>query len=137
MRYSLFNNRKDELILVARVLLMALFIIFGWGKITAFSATIGYMQSLGTPAPALAAMVAIAMELFVGIAIAVGFYTRPLAFLFALYTVATALIGHQFWSMTGDAFRANEINFFKNVSIMGGLLLLCVTGPGKYSFDRK
>jgi putative oxidoreductase len=39
--------------------------------------------------------------------------------------------------MTGDAFRANEINFFKNVSIMGGLLLLCVTGPGKYSLERK
>jgi putative oxidoreductase len=83
MRYSLLNNCNDELILVARVLLMALFIIFGWGKLTAFSATIGYMQALGTPAPTLAAMIAIVMELFVGIAITVGFYTRPLAFLFA------------------------------------------------------
>jgi putative oxidoreductase len=29
------------------------------------------------------------------------------------------------------------INFYKNVSIIGGLLLLSVTGPGKYSFDRR
>jgi putative oxidoreductase len=32
---------------------------------------------------------------------------------------------------------ANMINFYKNVSIMGGLLLLCVTGAGRYSVDRR
>jgi putative oxidoreductase len=32
---------------------------------------------------------------------------------------------------------ANMINFYKNISIMGGLLLLCVTGAGKYSIDRR
>lgn len=137
MRYTLFDTRKNEIILAARVLLMVLFILFGWSKLTGFSGTVGYMASLGAPAPTLAAGIAVIMEFFVGIAIVLGFYTRPLALIFALYTIATALIGHKFWTMTGADAYANEINFFKNVSIMGGLLLLAVTGPGKYSLDRK
>jgi putative oxidoreductase len=47
------------------------------------------------------------------------------------------LIGHHYWTMTGMEQYANSINFFKNISIIGGLLLLCATGPGKYSLDRR
>jgi putative oxidoreductase len=137
MRYTLFEQRKDELILVARVLLMILFVIFGWGKLTGFSGTVAYMATEGAPVPTLSAIIAIVMEFFVGIAIVIGFYTRPLALLFALYTLGTALIGHHFWTMTGAEQMANMINFYKNISIMGGLLLLCVTGAGRYSIDRK
>jgi putative oxidoreductase len=137
MRYTLLGNKKDELILVARVLLMILFVMFGFNKLTGFSGTVGYMASLGTPAPTIAAVIAVVFEFFLGLAIVVGFYTRPIALLLALYTLGTALIGHQFWKMTGMAAMGNEINFFKNVSIMGGLILLAVTGPGKYSIDRK
>jgi putative oxidoreductase len=57
--------------------------------------------------------------------------------LLALYTLGTAFIGHHYWTMTGTAQYANMINFYKNVSIMGGLLLLAATGPGRYSLDRK
>ena len=137
MRYTPFEQRKDELILIARVLLMILFLIFGWSKLTGFSGTVGYMATEGAPFSTLSAIIAIVMEFFVGIAILIGFYTRPLALLFALYTLGTALIGHHFWTMSGDAYMANMINFYKNISIMGGLLLLCVTGAGKYSIDRR
>jgi putative oxidoreductase len=95
------------------------------------------MTSVGAPAPMLSAVVAVVMEFVVGIAIVVGFYTRPLALLLALYTLGTAFIGHHYWTMTGTAQYANMINFYKNVSIMGGLLLLAATGPGRYSLDRK
>ncbi|SOE95099.1 putative oxidoreductase [Burkholderia sp. D7] len=137
MRYTLFEQRKDELILVARVLLMILFVIFGWSKLTGFSGTVGFMTTEGAPFPTVSAIIAVIMEFFAGIAILIGFYTRPLALILALYTLGTALIGHHFWTMTGDAYMANLINFYKNISIMGGLLLLCVTGAGKYSIDRR
>jgi putative oxidoreductase len=84
MRYTLFEQRKDELILIARVLLMILFLIFGWNKLTGFSGTVGYMATEGAPFSTLSAIIAIVMEFFVGIAILIGFYTRPLALLFAL-----------------------------------------------------
>jgi putative oxidoreductase len=137
VRYTLFESRKDELILIARVLLMGLFMIFGWSKLTGFSGTVAYMAAQGVPLPAISAVIAVVAEFFVGIAIVIGFYTRPLAFLLAVYTLATAVIGHHYWAMVGAARMESMINFYKNVSIMGGLLLLSVTGAGKYSIDRR
>ncbi|WP_449427045.1 DoxX family protein [Rhodanobacter umsongensis] len=137
MRYTLFERRKDELILLARVLLMVLFVVFGWNKLTGFAGTVAYMASDGVPLPTVSAIIAVVMEFFVGIAIVIGFCTRPLALLLALYTLATAVIGHHYWTMLDGERMANMINFYKNISIVGGLLLLCVTGPGKYSVDRK
>lgn len=137
MRYVLFDKVSNEVILVARILLVVLFVLFGWSKLTDFSGTAGYMASLGLPVPTLAAAVVVLMEFFVGLAIVLGFYTRPLALLLALYTLGTALIGHHYWTMEGADRMANMINFYKNISIIGGLLLLCVTGPGKYSIDRR
>jgi len=57
--------------------------------------------------------------------------------LLALYTLATAFIGHHYWTMTGTDHYANMTNFYKNVSITGGFFLLYVTGAGKYSIDAK
>jgi putative oxidoreductase len=123
--------------LTLTVLLMVLFVLFGWQKLTGFDGTVGYMASLGSPVPGLAADIAILMELAVGLLIAVGFYTRPLALVLGLYTVATAFIGHHYWTMTGMEQYANMINFYKNISIVGGLLFLTVSGPGRFSLDKK
>ena len=128
---------RDEAILVSRVLLTLLFIIFGWKKLTGFDGTIGYMSSVGAPVPELSAVIAVVMELFVGIAILIGVATRPLALLLMVYTLGTALIGHPFWTMSGMDQFEGMINFYKNISIMGGLVLLYVTGAGKYSADAK
>lgn len=137
MRYTLFENQKDAIILVARILLMVLFVMFGWSKLTGFAGTVAYMTSSGAPVPEVSAVIAVVMEFAVGIALVVGFYTRPLALLLALYTLGTAIIGHHYWNMTGAMQYANMINFYKNISIIGGLLLLCVTGAGRYSIDRR
>src|ERR1700709_453892 len=94
---------RDEVILVARVLLIALFLIFGWGKLTDFSGTVGNMARSGVPMPTLSALVAIAVEFLVSIGIILGVTTRPLAILLALYTLATAFIGHHYWTMTDPA----------------------------------
>ena len=137
MRYTLLADSRDGMILLARLLLMVLFVIFGWNKIESFSATVPYMGSVGVPMPAATAGIAVIMEFVVGLAIVVGFYTRPLALLLGLYTLAAAVIGHQFWHMVDPERIGTMINFYKNVSIAGGLLLLCVTGPGSYSIDRR
>lgn len=137
MRYTLLAGSRDGILLLARLLLMVLFVIFGWFKLTGFSETVAYMGSVGVPMPAVTAGVAVVLEFFVGLAIVVGFYTRPLALLLALYTLAAAVIGHQFWHMVDPERIGTMINFYKNVSISGGLLLLCIAGPGRYSLDRR
>ena len=135
---SIYSERllvSDVLILAARLLLATLFLIFGWRKLMDFSGTVSQMVQLKAPAPMLAALVATFMELPVAFAIAVGALTRPLALLMFLYTLGTALIGHRFWTEKGTERVDSMDSFFKNLSIMGGFLLLFVTGPGKYSID--
>jgi putative oxidoreductase len=129
------NSINDELILVARLLLATLFLIFGWRKLRDFSGTISQMAQLGVPVPVLAAGVATFMELPVAFAVAVGAFTRPSALLMFLYTLGTALIGHRYWTITGADYVDTMDSFYKNLSIMGGFLLLYITGAGKYSID--
>ncbi|AMK30453.1 DoxX family protein [Pseudomonas mosselii] len=137
MRYSLLDGQRDVILLLARILLMILFVLSGWSKLSGFEGTVGYMTSLGAPAPMLAAAVAVIMELLVGILLILGFYTRPLALLFALFVLGTALLGHPFWNMVEPERSANMTQFLKNLAIVGGLLLLAVTGAGRFSLDRR
>lgn len=126
---------QDAIVLVGRILLALLFIIFGWGKLMNYSGTVQYMVHVGSPLPSLATVVAIVMETLAPLAIIVGVATRPVALLLALYTLGTALIAHHYWNMTGMVRFENEINFYKNISIIGGFLLLYVTGSGKYALS--
>lgn len=135
MTLSTSETGRNEIILLARILLAVLFLIFGWNKLMDYHGTVGYMQATGAPIPAISALIAMAAELLGGLAILVGFRTREIAILMGFYSIVTACIGHAYWGMTGlDRFEA-EINFYKNVAIAGGFLLLYVTGPGRYAVD--
>jgi putative oxidoreductase len=129
------NGIGNEVILAARLLLAALFLIFGWRKLMDRPGTVARMVQDGAPLPELSTAVAIFMELPVAFAVAVGAFTRPSAALLALYTLATALIAHHYWTMPAASKVENMESFYKNLSIMGGFLLLYVTGAGKYSID--
>jgi len=131
----MINGIDDALILAARLLLATLFLIFGWRKLRDFSGTVSQMAQLGVPIPVLAAGVATFMELPVAFAVAVGAITRASALLMFLYTLGTALIGHRYWTITGADYVDSMDSFYKNLSIMGGFLLLYITGAGKYSID--
>jgi putative oxidoreductase len=130
------NGINDEFTLAARLLLATLFLIFGWRKLRDFSGTVNQMVQLGVAMPVLAAAVATFMELPVAFAVAVGAFTRASALLMFFYTLGTALIGHRYWTMTAGADRVDSMDgFYKNLSIMGGFLLLYVNGAGRYSID--
>jgi putative oxidoreductase len=131
----MINGINDGIILAARLLLSTLFLIFGWRKLKDYSGTVNQIVQLGGPTPVLAAAVAIFMELPVAFAIAVGAFVRPSALLMVFYTLGTALIGHRYWTMTGADRVDNMDGFYKNLSIMGGFLLLYISGAGKYSID--
>jgi len=129
------NAINDEVILAARLFLATLFLIFGWRKLRDYSGTVSQLVRDRAPMPSLAAAVAIFMELPVAFAVAVGVFTRPAAVLMALYTLGTSLIEHRYWTTTGAAQVETMEAFYKNLSIIGGFLLLYVTGAGEYSID--
>jgi putative oxidoreductase len=127
----------NEVLLLARILLVVLYLIFGWSKFADYRGTVAQMAQSGAPMAPISALVAIAVECLGSAAIALGILTRPLALVMAVYTLATAFIGHHYWTMSGADRLANETNFYKNVSIMAGFLLLYITGAGEYSLDAR
>jgi putative oxidoreductase len=131
----MISGINDELILAARLLLATLFLIFGWRKLRDYSGTVSQMEQLGVPTPMLATVIAIVMELPVAFAVAVGAFTRPAALLMTFYSLGTALIGHRYWTVKGEDYVDSLDGFYKDLSIMGGFLLLSITGAGKYSID--
>jgi len=131
----MLNDINAAVILAARLFLSTLFLIFGWRKLRDYSGTVSQIVQLGGPMPVVATAVAIFMELPVAFAVAVGAFARLSALLMVLYTLGTALIGHRYWTISG-ADRVDSMDgFYKDLSIMGGFLLLYVTGAGKYSID--
>ncbi|AKC72218.2 hypothetical protein MB84_07690 [Pandoraea oxalativorans] len=108
----------------ARVLMSALFLIAGVRKIFAFKATVGYFAAIGLPFAEVVTALVIVIEAGGAIALILGWRLKPLALLLAIYTVATALIGHKFWAADPAQFSAQLNNFFKNIAIAGGFLLL-------------
>jgi len=128
---------QDTMALVGRVLIALLFIPAGFGKLTGFAGTVGYITSAGLPLPQVGAVIAVVVELLFGLMLLVGFKTRPVALIMALFTVATAVFFHNFWAMPADKVMANQMNFFKNLAIAGGLLAYAAFGAGRFSIDKK
>ncbi|EHP38514.1 DoxX family protein [Cupriavidus basilensis OR16] len=93
---------------------------------------IGYIQSVGLPLPQVALAIAIAVELVGGIALVLGYRTRVVAAILAVFSVATALAFH-----ANLADQNQFIHFFKNIAMAGGLLQIVVYGAGRFSLDAR
>ena len=130
------NDQKDWAALLGRMLLALLFVISGFGKIPGFEGTAAHIASQGLPMPKVLAALAVLFELGGGIAIALGWKTRWAAAALILFLVAITPIFHKFWGVPPDVAASQHIHFMKNVSILGGFLLLFAFGPGRYSIDK-
>ena len=133
----MFNKYQNQLALAARVLMAILFLVAGIGKISGFAGTAGYIASKGLPMPQLGAAIAIVVELGGALALIAGFQTRIAALAMAVFTVAAALLFHNFWAMPAEQVMVNQIMFMKNLSIAGGLLMMSAFGAGALSLDAK
>ena len=113
-----------------------IFIESGFGKLLDLGAFSASLAGKGVPFANLLGVVGACVEFFAGVAVLLGVQTRYAAALLALFTVVATAISHRYWNFSGAARRAQEINFSKNVSIVGGLLLLVATGGGRFAIDH-
>lgn len=120
-----------------RVLLALIFFMSGVGKVLDFEGTTGYMAAHGMPAVSLFLIGAIIFELTGGASIILGAYARWGAVLLIIFLIPTTLIFHNFWALEGAERQPQMINFMKNLSILGGLLIIVGRGAGAYSVDAK
>ena len=129
------KTSQNALNLIGRILIALLFIPAGLSKLTGFEGTVGYFTSLGMITPALGVVVAIIVELLGGIALLVGYQTRVVAIVVAVFTFAATLIGHAYWAVPAEQAFIVKLMFFKNMAVIGGLLVLASAGAGKLSID--
>jgi putative oxidoreductase len=123
---------NHTLMLVGRILIAALFLVAGIGKLTAVAGTTSYFAKLGLPAPQVMVWLTIAVEIGGAVLLILGWKTRQVAWLLALFTLAASFLGHPFWQ---DAGELNQ--FLKNLAVVGGLMFVAAAGPGALSVDGR
>jgi putative oxidoreductase len=122
--------------LIGRILIALIFLFAGFGKVTGFEGTVGYIASKSVPMPQLAAIGAIIVELGGGLMLVAGWKARWAAAALLVFTALAALFFHNFWAVPADQAQNQMIHFMKNVTIMGGLLYVVVYGSGPLSADK-
>ncbi|MBU0749714.1 MAG: DoxX family protein [Gammaproteobacteria bacterium] len=133
----MFTSLQNPLALAARLLLAALFLPAGISKITGFAGTVGYISSVGLPMPTVAAALAVAVEVLGGLALILGFGTRFAALALAFFTLVASFFFHAFWDLPADKQMVQQLMFFKNIGVTGGLLALAAFGAGGWSVDAR
>ena len=116
--------------LLGRILLAHIFLLAGLNKISAYSGTQGYMESMGIPGMLLPLV--ILLEIGGALALIVGWQTRWAAYALALFCIVSALIFH-----FDLADQMQRIMFMKNLALAGGLLVLAANGAGAFSLEQR
>lgn len=127
----------DACLLAGRFLLGIYFILPGVSKITGYEGTAKYMAEHHVPFIEVLLPLTILIQIGVGLALLVGYRGQLAAFLLAGLTLVINIYMHNFWDMEEGLARQHETqNFFKNLGIMAGLLVMAGLGSGKYSLKR-
>lgn len=131
------TKNADALILIGRILLAWIFVGSAYGAMTNFSGSVGYFRSLHVPAPELFTTMTVALEVLMSAGLILGIGTRYCAVLVFLFVLVATAIAHRYWEYPAGQQIGQYNNFLKNISIMGGAMLIFVTGAGRFSLDRK
>jgi putative oxidoreductase len=131
------NAMTDAFSLLGRILLAAMFVYAGIGKIGGFEGTAGYIASKGLPLPQLAAAGTIVLEIVAGMMLVLGWKARWAALALAAFTVLASVVFHAFWDVPAEQFRTQQLFFLKNMAVTGGLLMVVAFGAGRWSVDRR
>ena len=126
---------QDFLLLAGRVLIGWIFVQSGWRKLMDVPAFAGTMPRRGLPD--FLGYIAPPVEFFGGLLLLLGFATRYATLLMMLFMLFATFSSHRYWTVSEPAQFANQSShFWKNISMMGGIVLLFVTGAGRYAADR-
>jgi len=123
-------DSKWQLVL-GRVLLSAIFILSGLGKLPHFHDIAGMMASKGIPLASVALVITLLIEIGGGLLLLTSYKARYAALNIALWLIPVTLVFHHFWGIPAEQQQDQMINFLKNVAIMGGLLVLAYASPDK------
>jgi putative oxidoreductase len=122
---------------VGRMALAWFFLSECWARVSDWSATVTTLQNAQIPAAELLLVLALAIMMLGGAALALGYHARHGALLLFGFTVAASLVLHAYWKMPDASMRAAEYaEFVRDLAVAGGLLLVVGLGPGPFAVDN-
>ncbi len=130
------STLNKSLLVIGRILMGIIFVESGFGKIMDFDGTAAYMAAKGMPMVSLLLLGAIAAEIGGGLSLILGFRARLGALALFLFMIPTTLIFHKFWGLEAAENAMQQIQFLKNLSVMGGLLVVFSSGPQQPGLDN-
>ena len=131
------NALQAPFALLARLAMVALFLPAGISNIGGFQGTAGYIGSVGLPLPELGAVIAIVVEIVGPVLLLIGLFTRQAALALAIFTAVATWFFHAYWAVPAESQMVQQLMFFKNLAIVGGLLALAAHGAGRWSLDAR
>ena len=131
------NSTSDALSLIGRIFLAVIFLVSGFGKIGGFAGLVGAITSKGLPMAQVFAVATIIIELGAGLMLVFGLKARWAAFLLAVFTAIVTFFFHNFWAVAEAQKYMEQINFMKNLALIGGLMFVMAFGPGRLSIDKR
>lgn len=123
--------------LVGRILMALIFLVSGFGKITGFAGTAGYMASKGMPFAEVLLAGALVFELAGAIMLILGWRVHWGALLLIVFMIPATLMFHNFWAVDAAQYQNQLNHFLKNVAMTGGLLYVMAFGAGPLSMDSR
>ena len=133
----MFQMLQNPLALAGRLLMAALFLPAGIHKVTGFAGTVSHISSAGLPLPDVAAVLAVVVEIGGAAALILGYRTRLAAVALAVFTLVASYFFHKYWAMPADQQTVQQLLFFKNMAVVGGLFTIAAWGAGAWSVDGR
>jgi putative oxidoreductase len=125
---------QDFLLLVGRVMFGWIFISSGWRKLMDVPAFVKTMPNRDLPD--FLGYVAPPVEFVGGIFLVFGFAFRYTTLVMLLFVIIATFSSHRYWNFPPAQQGNQSAHFWKNVAMMGGDIVLFITGAGRYAVDR-
>jgi putative oxidoreductase len=123
--------------LIGRLMISYIFATSGIAKVFSWSGNVAYMGTRHLPLIPVLLAAALVIELAGSVCLVTGYQARIAAFVMFLYTTAVTVLFHNYWASSDMMAAMQETHFRKNLAIMGGLLMLAFSGPGKWALGRR
>ena len=124
-------------LLLSRILIAALYLPSGIAKAMNLAPFTAMLRDKGVPLPEVLAVIGVAGEVLVPIALILGLAPRVTALVLIGFTLVATAISHRYWTFTDPSLRQSQyLNFYKNLAIIGGLCAYFAAGAGEWTLKR-
>jgi putative oxidoreductase len=128
------NRSQDAALLIGRLFVAALFLPSGFHKLMTFPAFAASLGSKGLPVPTVLGAAMVAAEVLGALALILGAWPRWTALALIAFTAAALWIGHRSAGLSPLMRPRQNVEFYRTLAIIGGLLFYFASGPGAWSW---